>query len=95
MQTIEHISEGRPSQQIESVGADHDDNGEANHKNSNIVDCCSLLANAPVHGDHYEYHADADPLTFPESAWRQEFGDYSNRCLISFSTVYVRCVRVT
>lgn len=43
------------------------------------VDCCSILANAPVHGDHYDYHVDADPLTFPDCVWRQTFGDYCNR----------------
>lgn len=45
----------------------------------NTVDCCNLLANAPVHGDHYDYHVDADPLTLPDSTWRRTFGDYCNR----------------
>jgi len=43
------------------------------------VDCCSLLANAPVYGDHYDYHVDCDPLVLPDCAWRREFGDYCNR----------------
>ena len=43
-------------------------------------DCCSLLANAPVHGDHFEWHVDADPLTLPDSTWRRALGDFCNRC---------------
>ena len=43
------------------------------------VDCCSLLANAPVFGDHYDYHVDCDPLVLPDCAWRREFGDFCNR----------------
>ena len=43
-------------------------------------DCCSLLANAPVHGDHFEWHVDADPLTLPDSTWRRAFADFCNRC---------------
>lgn len=43
------------------------------------MDCCNLLANAPVHGDHYEWHVDADPLTLPPCDYRTEFGDYCNR----------------
>jgi len=43
------------------------------------VDCCSLLANAPVWGDHYDYHVDCDPLVLPDCAWRREFGEYCNR----------------
>ena len=49
---------------------------------SSVIDCCNILANAPVHGDHYEYHADADPLTLPDSVWRRDFGDYSNRYVV-------------
>lgn len=50
-----------------------------NAQESDTVDCCNLLANAPVHGDHYDYHMDADPLTLPDSTWRRTFGDYCNR----------------
>ena len=56
--------------------ADHEASGS---QTDNAVDCCNLLANAPVHGDHYDYHVDADPLTLPDSTWRREFGDYCNR----------------
>jgi hypothetical protein len=55
---------------VKSVGAD-----------GGGVDCCSLLANAPVYGDHYDYHVDCDPLVLPDCAWRREFGDYCNRWL--------------
>lgn len=58
-----------------NAGSDsRDEPQEASH-----ADCCALLANAPVHGDHYEWHVDADPLTLPECPWRREFGDYCNR----------------
>lgn len=61
---------------------------EPTHKDSSeddAADCCSLLANAPVHGDHYNYHVDADPLTLPDCTWRRALGDYCNRwrsCLV-------------
>ena len=41
-------------------------------------DCATLLANAPVYGDSYTWHVDADPLTFPDSPFRSDFGDYAN-----------------
>lgn len=55
------------------------------------VDCCSLLANAPVHGDHYNYHVDADPLTLPDSDWRRTFGDYCNRCSNKLDALPAHC----
>ena len=59
---------------------------------STSADCCNLLANAPVHGDHYDYHVDADPLTFPECDWRRSFGDYCNR--YAYENVRASCLSV-
>ncbi|KAL7489375.1 hypothetical protein ACHAW6_014969 [Cyclotella cf. meneghiniana] len=43
-------------------------------------DCISpLTANAPTHGDTFEYHIDADPLQVPPSLWADVFGRYPNR----------------
>jgi hypothetical protein len=43
-------------------------------------DCISpLTANAPTHGDTFEYHIDADPLQVPPSPWADVFGRYPNR----------------
>lgn len=61
------------------VEPQNDSSQENQNGNSTEADCCNILANAPVFGDHYEYHVDADPLTLPESLWREEFGDYCNR----------------
>ena len=43
-------------------------------------DCISpLTANAPTHGDRFDYHIDADPLQVPPSPWADVFGRYPNR----------------
>lgn len=43
-------------------------------------DCISpLTANAPTHGDSFDYHIDADPLQVPPSPWADVFGRYPNR----------------
>ena len=39
-----------------------------------------LTANAPTHGDTFNYHIDADPLQAPPSPWTDVFGRYPNRC---------------
>lgn len=73
--SMENISENS-----EDIGrAELADCEPVNAQDSDAVDCCNLLANAPVHGDHYDYHMDADPLTLPDSTWRRIFGDYCNR----------------
>jgi len=38
-----------------------------------------LTANAPTHGDSFEYHIDADPNLAPPSPWSDVFGRYPNR----------------
>ena len=40
-----------------------------------------LTANAPTHGDSFNYHIDADPLQMPDSPWSDVFGLYPNRSL--------------
>mmetsp|Transcript_3477 Transcript_3477/g.7671 ORF Transcript_3477/g.7671 Transcript_3477/m.7671 type:complete len:524 (+) Transcript_3477:108-1679(+) len=40
-----------------------------------------LTANAPTHGDTFEYHIDADPLQVPPSPWADVFGRYPNRSI--------------
>lgn len=43
-------------------------------------DCHAMLANAAMHGDHFGWHQDADPQTFPlGSAWTSQWGLYANR----------------
>ena len=43
-------------------------------------ECISpLTANAPTHGDSFDYHIDADPLQVPPSPWADVFGRYPNR----------------
>lgn len=43
-------------------------------------DCISpVTANAPTHGDKFDYHIDADPLQVPPSPWADVFGRYPNR----------------
>ncbi|PNH11163.1 Ankyrin repeat domain-containing protein [Tetrabaena socialis] len=45
-----------------------------------IVDCNQFVANAPVHGDTYGWHVDADPSTLPyPSPWTSMYGQYVNR----------------
>mmetsp|Transcript_15007 Transcript_15007/g.32551 ORF Transcript_15007/g.32551 Transcript_15007/m.32551 type:complete len:515 (+) Transcript_15007:60-1604(+) len=39
----------------------------------------TLTANAPTHGDTFDYHIDADPLQVPPSPWADVFGRYPNR----------------
>lgn len=46
-----------------------------------------MVANAPVYGDRFSWHIDADPSAFPPSPWRDHFGTYTNRqeeVLLSF-----------
>eukprot|EP00884_Botryococcus_braunii_P000585 jgi/Botrbrau1/10527/Bobra.7_1s0008.1 len=43
-----------------------------------IFDCSPLLANAPVAGDTYSWHVDADPSSFPAGAYVAKYGDYVN-----------------
>lgn len=38
-----------------------------------------MVANAPVYGDRFSWHVDADPSSFPPSPWRDHFGTYTNR----------------
>eukprot|EP00633_Aureoumbra_lagunensis_P009729 CAMPEP_0197321022 /NCGR_PEP_ID=MMETSP0891-20130614/62748_1 /TAXON_ID=44058 ORGANISM="Aureoumbra lagunensis, Strain CCMP1510" /NCGR_SAMPLE_ID=MMETSP0891 /ASSEMBLY_ACC=CAM_ASM_000534 /LENGTH=447 /DNA_ID=CAMNT_0042812665 /DNA_START=46 /DNA_END=1385 /DNA_ORIENTATION=+ len=38
-----------------------------------------ITANAPVSGDIFDYHIDADPFWSPPSPWRDFFGAYVNR----------------
>lgn len=38
-----------------------------------------LVANAPIHGDCYQPHIDADPYLLPPSPWTDVFGRYPNR----------------
>ncbi|CAM9545123.1 unnamed protein product, partial [Ectocarpus fasciculatus] len=38
-----------------------------------------MVANAPVYGDRFSWHIDADPAAFPPSPWRDHFGTYTNR----------------
>lgn len=38
-----------------------------------------LTANAPTHGDSFDYHIDADPLQVPPSPWADVYGRYPNR----------------
>jgi len=38
-----------------------------------------LTANAPVHGQEFQYHIDADPNLAPPSPWTDVFGMYPNR----------------
>ena len=43
-----------------------------------------MVANAPVYGDSFSWHIDADPSAFPPSPWRDHFGTYTNRCIKCF-----------
>jgi len=38
-----------------------------------------LTANAPVHGDIFDYHNDADPYQTPPGLWTDIYGRYPNR----------------
>jgi len=38
-----------------------------------------LVANAPITGDHFSWHIDADPNMLPPSPWRDRHGPYINR----------------
>jgi len=38
-----------------------------------------LTANAPVYGDTYQPHVDADPTNLPPSPWTDIYGRYPNR----------------
>ncbi|BDA51114.1 hypothetical protein COCOBI_17-3340 [Coccomyxa sp. Obi] len=40
--------------------------------------CAQFVGNAPVAGDTYTWHVDADPSTLPDSRWTELFGDYVN-----------------
>lgn len=42
-------------------------------------DVTSLTANAPRHGEDFEFHIDADPFQAPPSPWTDAFGLYRNR----------------
>eukprot|EP00986_Skeletonema_menzelii_P017035 scaffold17147_cov136-Skeletonema_menzelii.AAC.1 len=45
-----------------------------------LGDCVSpITANAPVYGDTFEFHIDADPMQVPPSPWADIFGRYPNR----------------
>ncbi|KAL7436535.1 hypothetical protein ACHAXM_005250 [Skeletonema potamos] len=47
-----------------------------------LGDCVSpITANAPCHGDNFEFHIDADPMQVPPSPWADVFGRYPNRSL--------------
>ncbi len=45
-----------------------------------LGDCVSpITANAPIYGDTFDYHIDADPMQVPPSPWADVFGRYPNR----------------
>jgi len=49
-----------------------------------------LTANAPTHGDTFNYHIDADPLQAPASPYTDVFGRYPNR--MKGKPRYVSCL---
>jgi hypothetical protein len=57
------------------------------------VRCAAFVGNAAAAGDAYAYHVDADPAAFPDSPWRDRFGDYANgargRPLLASLLVYL------
>ena len=42
------------------------------------VDCGQFVGNAPVYGDCYSYHVDADPASLPDGPWTRHHGSYVN-----------------
>ena len=42
------------------------------------VDCGQFVGNAPVYGDCYSYHVDADPASLPDGLWTRHHGSYVN-----------------
>ena len=42
------------------------------------VDCSQFVGNAPVYGDCYSYHVDADPASLPDGPWTRHHGSYVN-----------------
>ena len=40
--------------------------------------CTSFVANAAVYGDQFQWHVDADPLSFPPGPWRSTHGEHEN-----------------
>lgn len=40
--------------------------------------CTDFVANAPVSGDCFSWHVDADPSSFPPGRWLSRYGDYDN-----------------
>ena len=49
--------------------------------------CRCFVGNAAVHGDEYQWHVDADPMTIPEdSAWVRAYGQYANRVRTTSAT---------
>lgn len=45
-----------------------------------------LTANAPTHGDTFNYHIDADPLQAPPSPWTEVFGRFPIVVLVSHAS---------
>jgi hypothetical protein len=44
------------------------------------AECHCFVGNAAVHGDDYQWHVDADPMSVPaDSRWFATFGQYANR----------------
>ena len=40
--------------------------------------CTDFVANAPVSGESFSWHVDADPSSFPPGRWLSRYGDYDN-----------------
>ena len=52
--------------------------GDGGVPSSNDYACTDFVANAPVSGECFSWHVDADPSSFPPGRWLARYGDYDN-----------------
>ncbi|GMH32424.1 hypothetical protein BSKO_00258 [Bryopsis sp. KO-2023] len=62
-----------PRNESEAPGMENEHGTDINPRS---VDCNAFVGNAPVYGDSFQWHVDADPSSFPPSQWVDTFGTY-------------------
>ena len=55
-----------------------EEGASAGQQNSAGVYCAQFVGNAPVAGDQFSYHVDADPAEVQDSRWTAAFGRFCN-----------------
>lgn len=76
---LQSITPASSSLMSPSHQSDVKDNGGGDPEKYRTYACMPFVANAPMYGDTFSWHHDADPCSFPDDCeWVRRFGHYIN-----------------